>query len=239
MDKGQKAAFAGVLDRPPASSWEVMNPRVYEQSKPSPVLVLPDIHPILDKRYKAYDIGQVGQLDLRILAQIFGGEGAARDLTPAWDGGIYWAGQSTSAKTPAELASTGSIGLFYLSAWKSNASARAFSRLYADELGRKYSGVKLDVANKLPASSQGEEILYSTNEGPVAITVRGKYVFVSESFDLDTARKLAALVIDGQGTGEIRMASATPASPLPARSLSSDWVTFFHSCGMMKAALLR
>jgi len=238
MDKGQKAAFAGVLDRPPASSWEVMNPRVYEQSKPSPVLVLPDIHPILDKKYKAYDIGQVGQLDLRILAQIFGGEGAARDLTPAWDGGIYWAGQSLDAKTPAELASTKSIGLFYLSAWKSNSSARSFARLYADELGRKYSGVKLDVADKLPASSAGEEILYTTNEGPVAITVRGKYVFVSESFNLDTARKLATLVIDGQGTGEIRMA-ASPMPISPARSLSSDWVGFFHSCGMMKAALLR
>ena len=97
MDKGKKSAFAGVLDRPPSSSWEVINPRVYEQAKQSPLLVLPDIHPLLNKLYKPYDIGQVGQLDLRILAQIFGGEAAARELTPAWDGGIYWAGQKISA----------------------------------------------------------------------------------------------------------------------------------------------
>jgi hypothetical protein len=237
MDKGRKAAFVGVLDRPPASSWEVMNPRVYEQSKASPVLVMPDIHPLLDKTYKSYDIGQVGQLDLRILAQIFGGEAAARELTPAWDGGIYWAGQLASAKTPAEQASTKSIALLYLSAWKSSASAHAFARMYADQLGRKYSGVKLDTADVPLTDAHGEETIYNTNEGPVVITVHDKYVFTSESFDLATARKLADLLIDGQGTGETRMAATDPAKP--AHSLSASWVSFIHSCGMMKAALPR
>jgi hypothetical protein len=234
MDKGRKAAFAGVLDRPPASSWEVINPRMYEQAKQSPVLVLPDIHPLLSKKYKPYDVGQVGQLDLRILAQIFGGEAAARDLTPAWDGGIYWAGQLVSANTPAEQASTKSVALMYLSAWKSPASAHVFARMYADELGRKYSGVKLDTADMAPAPAEGDDIIYSTNEGPVVITVRDKLVFVAESFDLETARKLADMLIDGQGTGEIRTAKVTA----PSTGLSSSWVSFLHSCGMMKAALV-
>ena len=234
MDKGRAAAFAGVLDRPPASSWEVMNPRAYELEKQSPILVLPDIHPLLNKRYKAYDIGQVGQLDLRILAQIFGGEAAARELTSAWDGGIYWAGQRVDAKTAAELDSTNSIALMYLSAWKNTASAHSFARMYADELGRKYSGVKLDTTDKTPASETGDEIIYSTNEGPVVITVRNKFVFVSESFDLETARKLADLLIDGQGTGEIRTAGVI----VPGTGLSGSWVSFMHSCGMMKAALI-
>ena len=234
MDKGRKPAFAGVLDRPPASTWEVINPRMYEQGKQAPALVMPNIHPLLDKQYKAYDIGQVGQLDLRILAQIFGGEAAARDLTPAWDGGIYWAGQSTSAKTAAEQASTKSVALMYLSAWKSSTSAHAFARMYADELGRKYSGVKLDVADKAPASALGDEVIYSTDEGPVLITVRDKYVFVSESFDLKTARTLADMFIDGQGTGELRTAGAATQRP----GLATSWVSFMHSCGMMKAAIV-
>jgi hypothetical protein len=234
MDKGRQAAFAGVLDRPPSSSWEVINPRLYEQAKQSPMLVLPDIHPLLNKSYKAYDIGQVGQLDLRILAQIFGGEAAARELTPAWDGGIYWAGQRVSAKTAAEQASTNSVALMYLSAWKSAASAQNFARMYGDEVGRKYSGVKLDVADKVPASTKEDEIIYTTNEGPVVIKVRGKYVFVSESFDLETARKLADLLIDGQGTGEIRTARTT----IPHEGLSQSWVSFLHSCGVMKAAII-
>ena len=235
MDKGRQMAFAGVLDRPPASSWEVINPRVYEQAKQSPVLVMPDIHPILDKAYKAYDIGQVGQLDLRMMAQIFGGESAARDLTPAWDGGIYWAGQKLSAKTAAEQGSTGSVALMYLSAWKSNSTAHAFARMYADELGRKYSGVKLDTADKAPDTGSGDETIYSTSEGPVLISIRNKFVFVSESFDLQTARKLADLLIDEQGTGEIRTAGVA----VPAAGLSTSWVRFMHSCGFMKAAMVR
>ena len=235
MDKGRKAAFAGALDRPPASSWEVINPRVYEQGKQSPVLVLPDIHPLLNSRYTPYDVGQVGQLDLRILAQIFGGEAAAKELTPAWNGGIYWAGQLVSAKTPEQQSSTKSIALMYLSAWKSASSAHAFARMYADELGRKYSGVKLDIANMPANDKTGNEIIYSTDEGPMMILVRDKYVFVSESFDLGTARKLSSLLIDGQGTGEIQTTRVT----YPVRGLSSSYVSFMHACGMMKAAILR
>lgn len=235
MDKGKEAAFAGVLDRPPSSSWEVMNPRDYEQQKPSPVLVMPDIHPLVDKTYRAYDIGQVGQLDLRILATIYGGEGAARDLTPAWDGGIYWAGQRLSAKTAAEQASTKSVALFYLSAWKSPRTANAFARIYGEEIGRKYSGVKLDAADAQPDSGGGQEIVYSTNEGPVVITVRDRFVFVSESFDLSTARKLADMLIGIQGTGEIR----TAGSRVSEHTLSQSTISFIHSCGMMRAALLR
>jgi hypothetical protein len=109
--------------------------------------------------------------------------------------------------------------------------------MYADELGRKYSGVKLDVADMPLTDARGEETIYNTSEGPVVITVRDKYVFVSESFDLATARKLGALLIDGQGTGEIRTAKA--ARPMsPGHSLTASWVSFMHSCGVMKAALV-
>ena len=105
----------------------------------------------------------------------------------------------------------------------------------ASPLGRKYSGVKLDVADKAPTSALGDEVIYSTSEGPVVITVRNKYVFVSESFDLETARKLAGMLIDGQGSGEIRTTEVTA----PRQGLSTSWVSFLHSCGMMKAALIR
>ena len=74
MDKGQNAAFAGTLDHPPTSSWEIINPREYEKRHLPAVPLLPDIHPLVDKLYKPYDIGQVGQLDLHILAEIFGGD---------------------------------------------------------------------------------------------------------------------------------------------------------------------
>jgi hypothetical protein len=253
MDKGQAAAFAGALDNPPNSTWEIINPREFEKSHAAIVPLMPDIHPLVDPVYKAYDIGQVGELDLHILTQLFGGEAASRDLTPAWDGGIYWAGQRRSATTPAQQADTKSISLFYLSEWKSDASAAAFARLYADSLGRKYSGLRRDTsaekASQASLPSGTIEQVFSTNEGPVIITKRDKMVFVSESFDLPMARKLAQMLLDAQGTGELKQARlAIPADPLskgelPALSggglhtLSGGLVRLFADCGVMKSAV--
>jgi hypothetical protein len=244
IDRGQKAAFMDTLDRPPTSTWEIINPREFERKKIPVVPLMPDIHPIVDGTYKPYDIGQVGELDLNILTKLFGGDNVARDLTPAWDGGIYWAGQRLSAKTPEEQANTKSISLFYLSAWKSGASARAFSELYANALGRKYSGLHKDEAAAHTAPTDAPEgtveQVYTTNEGPVVITTRGRLVFVAESFDLDQARKLATLILDTQGTGDMKMAHETPlhrASPVTGPTLSSGLVHLFAESGVIKATV--
>jgi hypothetical protein len=237
---------------------------------------MPDIHPLVDKLYTPYDIGQIGQLDLHILTELFGGEQAARDLTPAWNGGLYWAGQQRSAKTatdhptdkdpsagtPADQAGTSSIALFYLSAWKSAASAQAFAQLYARELARKYSGVKSsrpvryavfppsaspsmntddsasDPDASDPTTLPGEK-LFSTSEGTVLITTRGNLVFVAESFDLDLARKLTALVLDAQATGEIHAAKTIAATHDSATGepLTANLIRFFSNCGVMKSAV--
>jgi hypothetical protein len=242
MDQGQSAAFSGALDRPPTSSWEIINPREYERKRIPAVPLLPDIHPLLDPLYEAYDIGQMGQLDVHILAELFGGDNAARDLTPAWDGGLYWAGQLHSATTPAEQASTKSLGLFYLSVWKNPDSAQVFAKLYSDSLGRKYSNLKpVASPNKSPADDGTVEQVFSTAEGPVVVTTRGKLVFVAESFPLPIARKLTSLILDAQGGGAMRMTSAprpaVPAVQSAAEPLSADLVRFIQSCGVMKATV--
>ena len=266
MDQGRTAAFTGTLDHPPTSSWEILNPREYEARHTPAVPLLPNIHPLVDSLYKPYDIGQMGQLDVRILTEIFGGEQAARDLTPAWDGGLYWAGQRLSAKAPADKAKTDSIAIFYLSAWRNAASARAFAELYADELERKYSSVQLesgspnaaqashssgfkvfpppasppdassDATNSAPATLPGEQV-YSTSEGPVVITTRGKQVFVAESFPLDLARKLTAQILDAQGTGEMKIAGTPEPGTAIGEPLTASLIRFFSNCGVMKAAV--
>ncbi len=264
MDQGQAAAFSGALDRPPTSSWEIMNPREYEKSHLPAVPLLPDIHPLVDRLYKPYDIGQVGQLDVHILTGIFGGEESARDLTPAWDGGIYWAGQLRDA-SPADQASTKSIAFLYLSAWKNGTAAQSFVDLYVKELGRKYSGLKPVEAAKgsAPVYNGVEQQIFSTSEGPVVISKRGKLVFVTESFNLELARKLATLVLDSQGSGEMKFARGAypqkPGVPLlrqasftglrdhratsrqatePAsEGLTDSVVRFLSNCGVMKAAV--
>ncbi|HEX3436651.1 MAG TPA: hypothetical protein VHT24_07770 [Pseudacidobacterium sp.] len=233
--KGQEAAFAGVLDRPPSSSYEIINPRAYMRKQQAPVLRMPDVHALLDADYDPYDVGVMGQLDVRMLSELFGGEQAAATLAPAWDGGIYYAVQSKKAKTDAEKDSTASIGLLYLSRWKSDAAAKAFAKMYADELGKKYSGVKRDNS----AEADETEQVYKTSEGPVLISTSGRMVFVSESFDLTTARKLAFLVTGAQGSDDDMQAARlnSPHQSNGRHELTASMVRFFSGCGMMRAAV--
>ncbi len=252
MDQGQAAAFAGALDRPPTSTWEILNPRDYERKLIPPIPLLPDFHPIVDKLYRPYDIGQVGQLDVKIMTQLFGGDQSSRDLTSAWDGGLYWAGQLRSARTAAQQDSTRSLAIFYLSVWRNGASATEFAQLYANNLGRKYSSVAPDTADQSSASAEDGSVEqdFTTDEGPVIITRRGNLVFVAESFPLTMGRQLTSLMLDAQGGGAMQTAEATPlvlrfvrpsglpaSLQQPAQPLSASFVRFFASCGVMKAAV--
>ena len=261
MDEGQNAAFAGALDRAPTSTWEILNPRNYERKLIPPLPLLPDTHPIVDPLYRPYDIGQVGQLDVQIMTQLMGGDETSRDLTPAWDGGVYWAGQLRSAATPAEQDSTKSLAIYYLSIWRNPASAQQFAQLYANNLGRKYFSVGPDAAAQASASTEAGSIEqdFTTDEGSVTITTRDNLVFVAESFPLKMARQLTSLMLGAQGGGAMRTAHAgsprwlfVPSSVVlaaptssPSRSaadpmsepLSASFVRFFAGCGAMKAVV--
>jgi hypothetical protein len=228
VDKGVAGAYGNVLDHPPASSYEIMNPKAYERKVKVPVLKMPDLHPLLDAEYMPYDIGVMGQLDVRILAELFGGADAAASLTPAWDGGIYYAVQKKSAP---DKGSTASVGLLYLSQWKSPEAAAFFAKMYSDELGRQYSGVTRDTDE----DSDTREQVYKTSEGPVVIATIGKQVFVSESFDLNLARKLEFLMTGAQGGNGQQVLTVASTARMPA--LTGSFVNFFAGCGVMRAAL--
>lgn len=230
MEQGQKAAFAGMLDHPPSSSWEILNPREYEQRHAPAVPMMPDIHPLVDRMYAPYDIGQIGQLDVHILTELLGGNKAADRLTPAWNGGLYWAGQLRSAKTEAEKNATASLAFFYLAEWRNAATAQEFAQIYGENLARKYSGVK-----QMPADARtdpnGDEQRFETNEGPVLIVTRGAQVFIAESFPVEMGRQLAALTMGAQGSGELRMAGGAPDLE---KTLTADLVGVFATSGVLK-----
>jgi hypothetical protein len=226
-DKGATGAFAGVLDRPPATSYEIMNPHAYEREVKVPLLTMPDVHGLLDADYAPYDVGVMGELDVRMLAELFGGPQMAAALTPAWDGGIYYAVQKKSAP---DKNVTSSIALLYLSRWKTPEAAEAFAKMYAGELGQQYSGVVRDTQ----AETDPNEKIYKTNEGPVLISTQGRLAFVSESFDLPLARKLEFLMMGAQGESGQNVVTARVQ---PAENLTGNLVGFMASCGMMRAAL--
>ena len=206
---GKEAAFAGVLANPPDSSFQIMHPEAYMAHAPVPVVHMPDIHPLLDADYTPYDIGVMGELDVRILIELFGGRDMAEALAPAWNGGMYYAAQRKSAVTPAEKESTASLGLIYYSRWKNRDSARSFMHTYAAQIPRKYS----KVTEQTKDEADEREQVYSTNEGDVLISISGTGVFIGEGFDLVLARKLRDMMVSVQPEGPIRQAAAPLQEP--------------------------
>ncbi|HEY0795772.1 MAG TPA: hypothetical protein VGD64_08320 [Acidisarcina sp.] len=260
-ESGKNGAFAGVLDRPPSTSFEILNPAAYQREQKVPLLTMPDVHTLLHQDYDPYDVGVIGELDVRMLTELFAGPEVSAALTPEWDGGLYYAAQRKSAHTPQEKASTASLSLVYVSRWQTAAAASRFATIYSDELGRKYSRVSRDHQTEARESSNsdsnadttedagpvrtatGNERIYKTNEGPVLVVVNGREVFISESFDLTTARKLQVLLLGAQEDESMSTASLTHV-PLslsrrnyPNTPLTGSMVHWIAGCGLMKAAL--
>jgi hypothetical protein len=202
VNGGKEAAFANVLANPPSSSFEIMHPDAYMAHAPVPQVRLPDIHPLLDPEYTPYDIGVMGELDVRILVELFGGREIASALTPAWNGGVYYAAQKKSAVTPAEKELTASIGLIYYSRWKNRDSARSFMRIYGDQIPRKYS----NVVEREKDEADSEKI-FSTSEGDVLISLTGDGVFIGEGFNVALARKLRDSIAGAQPVGPMQQAA--------------------------------
>jgi hypothetical protein len=226
---GKDAAFAGVLANPPSSSFEIMHPDAYMTHAPVPVIRLPDIHPLLDPEYVPYDIGVMGELDVKILVELFGGEDMAKALAPEWNGGVYYAAQRKSAVTAAEKDSTASIGLLYYSRWKNADSARSFMRIYGEQIPRKYSSV----AERKNDEADEKELVFSTSEGDVLLSRSGDSVFIGEGFNLALARKLRDTIASVQPIGPMQQAAA------PGKEPALSMVRALASYGAINTGALR
>ena len=202
LKKGTDRAFVGVLDHPPSSSFEILHPDRYLAGAPVPVLLMPDIHPLLTGAgYEPYDVGVMGELDVRITAELFGGRPLAEALAPNWDGGIYYAAQKKAASA-AEKETTASLGLLYLSRWKNEDSARSFFTVFEEELPRQYDGLTRRKADE----KSDDERVFTTREGDVLLTLQDDFVWVSEGFPVDVAREMREKMESVQGTGPMRSA---------------------------------
>jgi hypothetical protein len=151
----------------------------------------------------------MGELDVRMLIELFGGREMADALSPAWNGGMYYAAQRKSAVTAAEKESTASLGLIYYSRWKNRDSARSFMHTYAAQIPRKYSGV----VERTKDEADEKEQVFSTGEGDVLISLSGTGVFVSEGFDLALARKLRNTIVSVQAEGPMKQAAVEEREP--------------------------
>jgi hypothetical protein len=228
---GKPAAFTGALTAPPTTSFEIMHPQAYLRHVAVPVLHLPDVHSLLDATYAPYDVGAMGELDVEMMASLFGGPELAQALAPAWAGGIYYAAQRRAA-TQAEKTTTGSLALLYYSQWRTPEAARGFAGLYAAEISRKYARVAERTNDEAPG-----ETIFTTSEGDVLLSQKENGLFISEGFPLALARKLREATEVVQGSGPMRMASAQRTAE-PTHELTLDAVHVFGEFGILKASLL-
>ncbi|MGI4755651.1 MAG: hypothetical protein ACRYGF_02250, partial [Janthinobacterium lividum] len=225
---GVDGAFSGALQRPPTSSHEILHPEVYLTHAPVSVLTMPDIHGLLDKEWEPYDVGVMGELDVRIITELFGGRAMAGPLAVEWDGGIYYAAQRRSA-TAAQKSAKGSIGVLYYSQWKNRDTARSFMNVYAGALARKYDSIKQVQFQ----DGDPDHLLFSTEEGDVWLSLEDNSVFLSEGYDRITARKLDSMFRDAQGHGQLQTAGLQ----LPQRELTLSMSRLLPGIGMPRAVL--
>ncbi len=231
MQGGTKQAFAGVLDAPPSASSQILHPEKYLAHAPVPVMLLPDLHPALTAAgYEPYDVGVMGELDVRMTAELFGGKPLAEALAPNWNGGVYYAAQRKSA-TPAEKGTTASLALLYDSRWKNDDSALSFFHVFEQELPRQYDGLK-----RRPADETGDdERVYTSHEGDILLRREGSRVWVSEGFELVMARTLRTAIDGAQGVGPVMQARGP--GVVPEGSLLGGVSRWMGGFGVMRVAL--
>jgi len=196
MQKGGKEkAFAGVLQNPPHTTRQIMEPETYlsgEKIEPMPV---PDFKRDF-KDYQKFDIGAMGEFDVAVLIEQYAGKPASKKLYPAWRGGYYYAAKpklDPRSDAPAPL------GLLYVSRWSSEDKAAEFAEIYAQSLKQRYKKVEGagDPAPDLAAEKSDSKVgmlkgrhTWTTEDGAVVIEEQGDIVFVSESLDPATTAAL-------------------------------------------------
>ena len=227
--RGRQGAFAGVLDSPPEVTAQIMHPAEYLKGEPYPHVQMPNVHPLLDPGYEPYDLGAMGEFDVKILLDLFASGKTSAALTLAWRGGVYYAGQRRSdLHTPAEN-EPGSIALMYSSEWATPEAAKKFAEVYRSLVAHKYDLLKPARADGELGNSGIQETAYESGQGFVLISVSGTSVFTSEGFTADEARKLEVMFFATSSVGA-QHAEALPELSAPLRHL-------FAHFGVLREAL--
>jgi hypothetical protein len=192
VSNGKQGAFQGTLDRPPQDTREVMQPRTYLAGEHVPLLTVPNYDKVLGHGWEQIDFGALGQFDVNVLMELYADADTAKDLTPDWRGGYYYAAHKKG--TPAQ-----DVAFIYVSEWSDEAAASDFARLFADSWKQRYQTLRTDAAQgKQDPNSTRKQ----TEKGLVSVERTGTVVIAIESFPQEEAAHLrqAALEADASGS---------------------------------------
>jgi hypothetical protein len=194
MQKGGKEkAFAAVLQNPPHTTRQIMEPETYLSGEKVEPMRVPDFkHDFKD--YQKFDIGAMGEFDVAVLIEQYAGKPASKRMYPEWRGGYYYAAK------PKPDSAVAPLGLLYVSRWSSADKAAEFAAIYAESLKKRYKKAE-EVGGPAPqrppqkAADSNVDLLqgrhaWTTEEGTIVIEEQGDIVFVSESLDAATTATL-------------------------------------------------
>ena len=209
MQKGGKEkAFAGVLQNPPHTTRQIMEPETYLSAEKIDPMPVPDFkHDFKD--YQKFDIGAMGEFDVAVLIEQYAGKPLSKRMYPEWRGGYYYAAKP-KPDPHSDVATAAPLGVLYVSRWSSAEKAAEFAGIYARSLKQRYKKVDgpddfaaIQPANKGAAPKidplKGRHT-WTTEDGTVVIEEQGDVVFVSESLDEATTSKLEKEVFAAPAT---------------------------------------
>jgi hypothetical protein len=188
---GKERAFAALLQNPPHTTRQIMEPETYLSGEKIEPMFVPDFKRDF-KDYQKFDIGAMGEFDVAVLIEQYAGKKPSKRLYPEWRGGYYYAARPKS-DTAAPLA------LLYVSRWKSPDAAADFAGIYARALQQRYKKTEAvaDPSLNPPVVEDEKGVAplkgrhaWTTEEGTVLIEQQGSTVFVSESLDPATTATL-------------------------------------------------
>lgn len=224
---GKQLAFDAALRVPPKNTRQIMDPQAYMDREQLPPMPFPRIVPLVTRKYKSYDAGEVGQFDLYVMLKQFGDERLADELSDKWRGGLYWVvvrpGHQVAENRPVEPSD---LAVFYLSRWASTDAATRFAQHYGSWLGKRYQhadhasapGPRSGSAGRFSAGTQ-----WNTEDGPVFVEPRGEMVLVMESFDEQMAAGIREIVLE-KPPAEVPQPKPSPEpapKPLPIPPVAS------------------
>jgi hypothetical protein len=197
---GKEKAFAAVLENPPHTTRQIMQPETYLAGEVIEPMRVPEFKRDF-KDYVKFDIGAMGEFDVAVLIEQYAGKELSKRLYPEWRGGYYYAAQ-VKGDTAAPL------GLLYISRWSSAEKAAEFAGIYARSLGKRYKKAEevKDASSREGAETEPHrkvELLlgrhtWNTDEGTVVIEAHGDTVLVSESLNAATTETLEKEVFEVQ-----------------------------------------
>src|SRR5208337_1968919 len=187
--KGKEAAYGGMLENPPVDTRQIMQPETYLLNQVVAPPIIPDLDKLIAPAYERFDFGGMGEFDVYLLAKQYGGDDAPKNHYPHWRGGYYFAAHAKGAPKD-------QIAMLYFSRWDSPESARAFAKLYADYVPKRYKHVEWVAA--CPAGPNGcSHAEAMTEQGKVFIEFQANDLLILEGYDDGVIEKARDVVLNG------------------------------------------